>query len=55
MQGLEAAPPEATAAIAGFHVFPFGGLRKARNWLAEALEAAPKALQPLASAVQPNP
>jgi methylenetetrahydrofolate reductase (NADPH) len=55
MQGLEAAPPEATAAIAGFHLFPFGGLRKARNWLREALEAAPQALQPLASAAQPNP
>jgi methylenetetrahydrofolate reductase (NADPH) len=33
MRGLDAAPREATAAIAGFHLFPFGGLRKAGNWL----------------------
>ena len=33
MHGLEAAPREATAAISGFHLFPFGGLRKAGNWL----------------------
>jgi methylenetetrahydrofolate reductase (NADPH) len=33
MHGLEAAPREATASISGFHIFPFGGLRKARNWL----------------------
>jgi methylenetetrahydrofolate reductase (NADPH) len=28
--GLRAAPD---AAIAGFHLFPFGGLRKAADWL----------------------
>jgi methylenetetrahydrofolate reductase (NADPH) len=33
MRGLEAAPREATAAIAGFHLFPFGGLGKAGKWL----------------------
>jgi methylenetetrahydrofolate reductase (NADPH) len=33
MQGLRAAPPAATAAIAGFHLFPFGGLRKSADWL----------------------
>jgi methylenetetrahydrofolate reductase (NADPH) len=33
MRGLRAAPQPMTEAIAGFHVFPFGGLRKARNWL----------------------
>jgi methylenetetrahydrofolate reductase (NADPH) len=31
--GLFAASSEATAAIAGFHIFPFGGLRKTRRWL----------------------
>ena len=31
MRGLQSAP--ATARIAGFHLFPFGGLRKAANWL----------------------
>jgi methylenetetrahydrofolate reductase (NADPH) len=33
MRGLEAAPRQMTALVAGFHVFPFCGLRKARNWL----------------------
>jgi methylenetetrahydrofolate reductase (NADH) len=33
MRGLETAPREATSAISGFHLFPFGGLRKAGNWL----------------------
>jgi methylenetetrahydrofolate reductase (NADPH) len=35
MRGLCAAPPAATASIAGFHLFPFGGLRKSANWLSE--------------------
>ena len=33
MRGLQSAPEAATAAIAGFHLFPFGGLRKAAEWL----------------------
>ncbi len=33
MRGLASAPREATAAISGFHLFPFGGLRKAGTWL----------------------
>jgi methylenetetrahydrofolate reductase (NADPH) len=33
VRGLRAAPVESTASIAGFHVFPFGGLRKAGHWL----------------------
>jgi methylenetetrahydrofolate reductase (NADPH) len=33
MHGLQAAPQAATASIAGFHLFPFGGLRKAGDWL----------------------
>ena len=33
MRGLQSAPKTATAPIAGFHLFPFGGLRKAANWL----------------------
>jgi methylenetetrahydrofolate reductase (NADPH) len=33
MRGLQSAPETATAAIAGFHLFPFGGLRKAADWL----------------------
>jgi methylenetetrahydrofolate reductase (NADPH) len=33
MRGLQSAPQAATASIAGFHLFPFGGLRKAGGWL----------------------
>jgi methylenetetrahydrofolate reductase (NADPH) len=33
MRGLQSAPEAATASIAGFHLFPFGGLRKAGGWL----------------------
>ncbi|WP_316204757.1 hypothetical protein [Bradyrhizobium sp. SZCCHNS3004] len=31
--GLADAPPADTQAITGFHLFPFGGLRKAARWL----------------------
>jgi methylenetetrahydrofolate reductase (NADPH) len=33
VRGLQSAPADATAPIAGFHLFPFGGLRKAGEWL----------------------
>jgi len=33
VRGLRFAPADATASIAGFHLFPFGGLRKAGEWL----------------------
>jgi len=33
VRGLRLAPADATKPIAGFHLFPFGGLRKAGNWL----------------------
>ena len=33
VRGLRSAPAAATAPIAGFHLFPFGGLRKAGGWL----------------------
>jgi methylenetetrahydrofolate reductase (NADPH) len=33
MRGLRSAPPSAVAPIAGFHLFPFGGLRKTGAWL----------------------
>jgi methylenetetrahydrofolate reductase (NADPH) len=33
VKGLRSAPAAATAPIAGFHLFPFGGLRKAGEWL----------------------
>ncbi|MBA2401651.1 MAG: methylenetetrahydrofolate reductase [Bradyrhizobium sp.] len=33
VRGLRSAPADATAPIAGFHLFPFGGLRKSGEWL----------------------
>jgi methylenetetrahydrofolate reductase (NADPH) len=33
VRGLRCAPAAATVSIAGFHLFPFGGLRKAGGWL----------------------
>jgi methylenetetrahydrofolate reductase (NADPH) len=33
VKGLLSAQPDATAPIAGFHLFPFGGLRKSGEWL----------------------
>ena len=33
MRGLQSAPKTATVSIAGFHLFPFGGLRKSGDWL----------------------
>jgi methylenetetrahydrofolate reductase (NADPH) len=33
MRGLRSAPEAVTASIAGLHLFPFGGLRKAAHWL----------------------
>lgn len=55
MRALEAAPAAETSAIAGFHLFPFGGLRKARNWLRDYPAAAHHAPQPLSSHAHSNP
>jgi methylenetetrahydrofolate reductase (NADPH) len=33
LRGLQSAPELATAPIAGFHLFPFGGLRKSGDWV----------------------
>jgi methylenetetrahydrofolate reductase (NADPH) len=33
VRGLDEAPAAATAHVAGFHLFPFGGLRKTAHWL----------------------
>jgi methylenetetrahydrofolate reductase (NADPH) len=38
LQGLRSAPRERTAVIAGFHLFPFGGVRKSGLWLRGAIE-----------------
>jgi methylenetetrahydrofolate reductase (NADPH) len=55
MHGLEAAPRAATSAIAGFHIFPFGGLRKARNWLRDFPANAPELARASSSPLHPNP
>lgn len=54
MRALEAAPSAATCAISGFHLLPFGGLRKARNWLRDYPAAAHHPPQALPSSAQPN-
>jgi methylenetetrahydrofolate reductase (NADH) len=38
LRGLRSAPRAATTAIAGFHLFPFGGVRKSALWLRSAIE-----------------
>ena len=51
LQGLYAAPREATAAIAGFHLFPFGGVRKSGLWLRSAIEDSRRPQQAPSSAL----
>jgi methylenetetrahydrofolate reductase (NADPH) len=56
LRGLQAAPTALTAAIAGFHLFPFGGLRKAGNWLrGYSQEALPRLHEVLSAASTQNP
>jgi methylenetetrahydrofolate reductase (NADH) len=55
MHGLEAAARPAIEAIAGFHLFPFGGLRKARNWLREYAERTCELAHEAVSAHAQNP
>lgn len=56
VRGLMAAPAAATAPISGFHLFPFGGLRKAGRWLRDfehELEVAPPRAAPQSAAQNP--
>jgi len=56
MRGLLAAPPAATTPISGFHMFPFGGLRKSAVWLHDfehELQAAQPRTTPLNAAQNP--
>lgn len=55
MRSLETAPREMTALVSGFHIFPFGGLRKARNWLREYPGQAHQPPHARASTAHPNP
>jgi methylenetetrahydrofolate reductase (NADPH) len=54
LRGLAAAAAPATEAVRGFHLFPFGGLSKAGNWLRIYLQAA-LAPREAASARSQNP
>jgi methylenetetrahydrofolate reductase (NADPH) len=49
MRGLRSAPRTATASIAGFHLFPFGGLRKAADWRRAYREETPRQMERAAS------
>ena len=51
LRGLQAAPKAATASIAGFHLFPFGGLRKTSRWLRDYPQEAPRQFQAVVSTV----
>lgn len=54
VRGLRSAPPAATASIAGFHLFPFGGLRKSGGWLRDYVqETIPPMPRAVASADHP--
>jgi methylenetetrahydrofolate reductase (NADH) len=56
VRGLIAAPADASAPISGFHLFPFGGLRKAGLWLRDVeheLEVAPPRAAPQSAAQNP--
>jgi len=50
VRGLQSAPKTATASIAGFHLFPFGGLRKAANWLGGYPQETLRPIEPTVSA-----
>ena len=52
MRGLQSAPKAATAPIAGFHLFPFGGLRKAADWLRPYRAETLRRIEPAATGAQ---
>jgi methylenetetrahydrofolate reductase (NADPH) len=54
LRGLQAAPQAATASIAGFHLFPFGGLRKASRWSRDYPDEAPRHVRAAVSTAGPQ-
>ena len=54
IQGLRSAPAAATASIAGFHLFPFGGLRKTAGWLHDYGEETQRQMPTAASGAGPQ-
>jgi methylenetetrahydrofolate reductase (NADH) len=55
LRGLRSAPQESTAAVAGFHLFPFGGVRKSGLWLRSAIEDARREEETSSRALSQNP
>jgi methylenetetrahydrofolate reductase (NADPH) len=56
LRGLQVAPKAVTAAITGFHLFPFGGIRKTGNWLRNrSREALPQIHEVVSIASAQNP
>jgi methylenetetrahydrofolate reductase (NADPH) len=49
MRGLQSAPKTGTASISGFHLFPFGGLRKAAEWSRRYIAESPRQTERTAS------
>lgn len=45
IRGLQSGPENSKASIAGFHLFPFGGLRKAGAWRRSQMQQAPRPQQ----------
>jgi methylenetetrahydrofolate reductase (NADPH) len=54
MRGLQSASPAATAPIAGLHLFAFGGLRKAGDWLRSYRQDTLRQVEHATSAVLPQ-
>jgi methylenetetrahydrofolate reductase (NADPH) len=54
MRGLQSAPSAATTSIAGLHLFPFGGLRKAGDWLRSYHQQTFRRMEPASSATLPQ-
>jgi methylenetetrahydrofolate reductase (NADPH) len=55
VRGLQSASADAVAPIAGFHLFPFGGLRKTAEWLrANSHETSPPSQRAAASGTKPQ-
>jgi methylenetetrahydrofolate reductase (NADPH) len=54
MHGLLSAPKAATAPIAGFHLFPFGGLRKSAEWVRGFLQETHRQIERAATSASPQ-
>jgi methylenetetrahydrofolate reductase (NADPH) len=55
VRGLQVTPGNSIAPIRGFHIFPFGGLRKAGNWLRSYSQEVLQSRRPASDIGYPNP